>query len=166
MREEFSTAGGKPKKVSSQYYDEKDDTFSTEGYDYGQTKRKLKVGLEVEGLGGGWKVKVGNWTLSTTGTLAITGLGFKPSSLRIVASYIGWGGAVSDWVTDWTTSRSVNWFPNPSTPAVENTDNLVYVNWSSPWKTVANLVSFDSDWFTLNFTSIGPSISFFYEARN
>lgn len=53
MREEFSTAGGKPKKVSSQYYDEKDDTFSTEGYDYGQTKRKLKVGLEVEGLGGG-----------------------------------------------------------------------------------------------------------------
>lgn len=165
MREEFVTPGGVRKKPPEPKKDGFDSSF-TEGYDYGQTKRKLKVWLEVEGWGGGWKVKVGNWTRSTTWTLAITGLGFKPSSLRIVASYIGWGGAVSDWVTDWTTSRSVNWFPNPSTPAVENTANLINVNWSSAWKTVANLVSFDSDWFTLNFTSIGPSISFFYEARN
>lgn len=158
------TIPGWIKKKPDKPYEEKTDNSSTSGYSYWRTKRKLRVGLEVEGSSGGG-VKVGNWTRNSTWTLSVTGVWFKPSSLRIVASIVGISWGVSDWVTDWNTSRSVNWFNNPTSPAVETTANLVYANWSGSGTTVANLVSFDSDGFTLNFTSIGPSVSFFYEAR-
>lgn len=146
-------------------FTEKEDTSATGWYEYWKLKRKLKPWIEVEWGVGSWLVKVGSGTRSTTWTMAITGVGFKPTSVEIVAAYVWGGGSYSEGSSDWTSEFSVSWFPNPTTPAVEFYSRLISVNWTRTWTTVANLLSFDADGFTLNFTSIWPSIEFYYVCR-
>ena len=104
------------------------------------------------------------WSSSVNSTWnhSITWVWFKPSRIKITANKLG-NNWVSTWYSEWVWTDFVMYWYNITTTAVlgwlivDVTDNT----WTPQWQ--ATLSSFDSDWFTLNWTIATGTINFIYE---
>ena len=133
---------------------------------YGNTQDQLVAGLHYpENV---LKNNVGTFDITATGSLSITGVGFKPSSVRIVATknWVTYA-LYSDWTSDGTNTVTYRQGRN-SWGFIQYivTDNIVSVSdYSGSFlETFSSIVSFDKDWFTLNTSSVSWTVNCSYIA--
>ena len=116
-----------------------------------ETKEQLEIGKEVKWSTGGLKVKCGQTTISTTGTLSITWVGFQPKFIRFQA--VDWSNSWSNcdidsfsWYHNWLRMWKSWWtmYFDQTTRAAE-----LYRDSGGTYVTV-DFSSFDTDGFTIN----------------
>ena len=116
-----------------------------------ETKEQLELWKEVKGSAGWFKVKCWQTTISTTGTLSITWVGFKPKFIRFQA--VDWNRTWSNcdidsfsWIHNWLRMWKIAWAIqfDTTTRAAE-----LYRDSGGTYVTV-EFSSFDADWFTIN----------------
>lgn len=116
-----------------------------------ETKEQLEIGKEVKWSTWGLKVKCGQTTISTTGTLSITWVGFQPKFIRFQA--VDWSNSWSNcdidsfsWYHNWLRMWKSWWtmYFDQTTRAAE-----LYRDSGGLYVTV-DFSSFDTDGFTIN----------------
>lgn len=116
-----------------------------------ETKEQLELGKEVKGTAGWFQVKCWQTTISTTWTLSITWVGFKPKFIRFQAV---------DWSNSWSNCDidSFSWYHNWLrmwkswwVMYFDQTNNAVQLyRDSGSLYVIVDFSSFDADWFTVN----------------
>ena len=126
-------------------------SYYSDIYSPWETKEQLELGKEVKWSAGWFKVKCWQTTISTTGTLSITWLGFRPKFIRFQA--VDWNRTWSNcdidsfsWSHNWLRMWKIAWAIqfDTTTRAAE-----LYRDSGGTYVTV-DFSSFDTDWFTIN----------------
>ena len=99
---------------------------------------------------------------SWTWNQVITWVWFKPKWVRIT----GYVSSAAWWwfwgSSDWTNQNCSYIFYNSWWLLSWGNTNLIYL-FNGSAQSIANLVSFNDDWFTINWTTVWISVSFIYE---
>ena len=114
---------------------------------------------DINILGGRYAVGYSS-RAATTGTQAITGIGFTPKLIKIMAVYDGTipGAWSNGRATSTTNEYCIYYRANGDT-----TYDYSIINVSGTDVNVAQISSFDADGFTLSWTTSNDTISFSYE---
>lgn len=141
-------------------------------YDYGASQNQLDYNIALRNKPTSWAqyycwlVQRSSWA---TWSQSITGVGFTPKYISYILFWRYW--------TNWTTQSE--WFANSATNTVYKqcdytgwTSNWVNWTWTNPvmahirtaWGAYIepHLVSFDSDWFTINWDYISQNADIIY----
>ncbi len=112
--------------------------------------------------------KVGTFTVTATGSKVVTDVGFTPKLLKVTFTSDSGSTAISAWgMSDGTTSQSGGIAADSSNKRTWTTSsgNFIYVASVTGANTrVASLTSFDSNGFTMNFTTLTATGTWIYEA--
>ena len=155
-----------PLEYKPEVFDEKDPVY-LENFQYWQTERKLRIGIEVEWTASSSQPVIGTASRTSwewTGTQSITWIWFTPKLVKIMAvrSASDWSGYMSVGSGTWP-SNEFSFYVSPWASAWTwitdySTTRIIY---TANWR--AELQSMDSDWFTLNWTTMSSNVTFGYE---
>jgi len=131
-------------------------------YSYGASQEPLNASFQVRNIPQPtptvFNMKIGHFTITTTGSIVITGLWFTPNHIRLLAN-LSWGtwSISSDSITNWTTTHTTYQY-NTTTVMRNyyNNTNLIFLEDCSSWvcqNMTWVLTSLDTDWFTINISN-------------
>lgn len=125
-------------------------------YQYWQVQEKLKIWREVAGSTW-WNIKLWSFTITTTWSIAITWLWFKPSYVKFLYY-------ASTWRWEWEMSSTQMRAYDPKTLTTITSDVIYIRDWASSVIARAQYVSMDSDWFTINCSFTTANLVVYYTA--
>lgn len=114
-----------------------------------EVKEQLEIGKEVKGSTWWMLVKCWQTYISTTGTLAITWVGFKPKYIEFEA--VDWFASFSQMKTDWVTQNGYRMWRLWTWDQYSDTNYAAELYRVTPDDYfIIDFSSFDTDWFTIN----------------
>mgnify|MGYP007125369886 CR=1 FL=1 len=157
-------------KLPDTNIDESLPSYYSDIYSPWETKEQLEIGKEVKGST--WSGNIAIWygsraSGSGTWTQAITGVWFTPKLILIQAVYAANEGATSEWQATSITNEYCNYTYNTSGGyyqwASYDASKIIFIQNYTGSVSRAWISSFDSDGFTLDWTTMWPTVNFKYQ---
>ena len=145
------------------------ETIQTPDYSYGQSQNTLDANIALRNKNSGG---IAIWYSSRasgsgTWTQAITGVGFTPRLILIQAILAASEGATSEWQATSITNEYCNYTYNTSGGYYQwvsyDASKIIFIQNYTGSVSRAWISSFDSDGFTLDWTTMWPTVNFKYQ---
>lgn len=136
------------------------ETIETPTYDYWTSQNTLDYNIAIRNKPSAWGGQyytgfIQRLSSAGTGAYSITWIWFSPKLVKITASY-----SANPWQVSIWTSANACIFISTWSSGVSSYNNARIID---VWSSRASFTSLDSDWFTLNWTSMGVTVDILYE---